>query len=96
MKVFTMVFSPIEVNTYIVADPSGKCIVIDCGCYTEEEFEKLTSFIKSENLKPVLLLNTHCHLDHIFGNGRFFSEYGLGTLCHKEEEKNRKNAVMFA
>jgi hydroxyacylglutathione hydrolase len=96
MEIFRLVFSPIEVNTYILSDKSGKCAVIDCGCYDKAEFGKLTELINRENLDPELLLNTHCHLDHIFGNGMFMEKYKLGTFCHENEEKNRKNAVMHA
>jgi|WetSurMetagenome_2_1015567.scaffolds.fasta_scaffold36348_2 hydroxyacylglutathione hydrolase len=88
MEIFRLVFSPIEVNTYILADDSGKCAVIDCGCYGMKEFEKLSLFLQKRNLTPELLLNTHCHLDHVFGNGMFLRKYKLGTFCHKLEEEN--------
>jgi glyoxylase-like metal-dependent hydrolase (beta-lactamase superfamily II) len=93
MDVLRLVFSPIEVNTYILADKSGDCAIIDCGCYDREEFEELTDLIDARKLNPVLLLNTHCHLDHIFGNRFILEKYNLGTWCHKEDEPNRKNAV---
>lgn len=96
MEIYKLVFSPIEVNTYILADKDNKCAVIDCGCYTREEFEQLTDFLENKNLDPVLLLNTHCHPDHIFGNGRFLQKYGLGSLCHAGEEINIKNSIKFA
>lgn len=96
MKIFRLVFSPIEVNTYILADPSGKCAVIDCGCYNTTEFTRLTGFLEEKKLVPVLLLNTHCHLDHIFGNGMFLAKYNLSTYCHKDEELNRKDSVLHA
>jgi glyoxylase-like metal-dependent hydrolase (beta-lactamase superfamily II) len=92
MKVFRLVFSPIEVNTYILSDNSGQCAVIDCACYTQDEFDRLTGYISKKNLNPVLLLNTHCHLDHIFGNKMFLEKYNLGTLCHKDEEGNRNDS----
>ena len=56
----------------------------------------LTDYIDSNDLKPELLLNTHCHLDHIFGNRMFKSKYGLGTFCHPLEESNRINALQHA
>ena len=96
MEVFKFVFSPIEVNTYILADPSGYCAIIDCGCYTEDEFERLTGFLDKKRLTPMLLLNTHCHIDHVFGNWMMLEKYNLRAYCHKDEEKNRKNAVQHA
>lgn len=96
MNIFKFVFSPIEVNTYILADESGDCAIIDCGCYNKTETEKFAGFITDRNLKPVLLLNTHCHLDHIFGNRFILEKYGLKTLSGESDEKNRKNAVPHA
>ena len=96
MEIYKLVFSPIEVNTYILADKSGDCAVIDCGCYTKTEFNQLTEFIKAKNLKPVLLLNTHCHLDHVFGNKFFLDKYNLKTLSGKLDEGNRIDAVEHA
>jgi hydroxyacylglutathione hydrolase len=96
MEIYKLVFNPIEVNTYILADQSGDCTIIDCGCYDRDEFSELTDTIEEKNLKPVMLLNTHCHLDHIFGNRFILEKYKLGTLCHKEDERNRENAVNHA
>jgi glyoxylase-like metal-dependent hydrolase (beta-lactamase superfamily II) len=96
MEVYSFVFSPIGVNTYVLADSSGECAVLDCGCLDNEESDRLTSFIKEKNLKPVLLLNTHCHPDHVFGNGMMLERFGLKSLFHKEEEYNRKNAARYA
>ncbi len=96
MKIYKFVFSPIDVNTYVLADQSGDCAIIDCGCYDKEEFERLTRFIDDEKLKPVMLLNTHCHLDHVFGNGFILDKYGLKTMSSELEETNRKNSVKHA
>lgn len=91
-----LVFSPIEVNTYILADDSGVCAIIDCGCFYMEEFKKLEAFIKEKELNPVLLLNTHCHLDHVFGNKFLLERYGLRTFSNELEEENRRDAQQHA
>jgi hydroxyacylglutathione hydrolase len=65
VKVLT--FSPVQENTYILFNKEKEAIIIDPGCYGNEEEEKLRHFIEKEGLTPRLLLNTHCHLDHIFG-----------------------------
>jgi glyoxylase-like metal-dependent hydrolase (beta-lactamase superfamily II) len=96
MKIHKFVFSPISVNTYVVSDPDGACAVIDCGSYDEAEFSRLTDYIERNNLKPEILLNTHCHLDHIFGNGMFFRKYGLKTMACLKEEENRINSQNHA
>jgi len=80
-------FSPIQENTYLLYNEHKDCIIIDPGCYFEEERELLKNFIQSKNLNPVLLLNTHCHLDHVFGNKFVAEKYGLIPHIHPLEKK---------
>jgi glyoxylase-like metal-dependent hydrolase (beta-lactamase superfamily II) len=96
MEIFRLVFSPIQVNTYILAGKSGNCAIIDCGCYGEKEFAELTGFLDEKKLNPVLLLNTHCHLDHIFGNALILDRYGLRSHYSELEEQNRRLAPNHA
>jgi glyoxylase-like metal-dependent hydrolase (beta-lactamase superfamily II) len=96
MKIYKLVFSPIEVNTYILVDESGDCAIIDCGCYDKKESEQLEHFIKEKRINPVLLLNTHCHLDHVFGNKFILEKYGLRTFSGELDEINRTNASQHA
>lgn len=96
MEIIKFVFSPIEVNSYIITDKSGDCAIIDCGCYDTNEFEEFAGVIRTKNLNPVLLLNTHCHLDHIFGNKFILDKYNLKAFSSEYDEMNRINAVQHA
>jgi glyoxylase-like metal-dependent hydrolase (beta-lactamase superfamily II) len=96
MIIHKFVFSPIEVNTYILEDESGVCAILDCGCYDKQESDRLEKFITGRKLNPVLLLNTHCHLDHIFGNKFILEKYNLRTFSCKLDEMNRIDAVQHA
>ena len=96
MEIYKLVFSPIDVNTYLLADESGDCAIIDCGCYDARENEELAGFIKKHNLNPTLLLNTHCHLDHVCGNKFILDRYKLRTFSSELDEMNRKDAVKHA
>lgn len=75
-------FNPFQVNTYILWDDTKECAIIDPGCYSTEEQEDLTDFIKEQGLKPVRLLNTHCHIDHIAGMAFISRKYGLKAEAH--------------
>jgi hydroxyacylglutathione hydrolase len=83
IQVFT--FNPFQENTYIIFDDTKECVIIDPGCYTRGERNKLADFIKHKGLKPMRLINTHCHLDHIFGNVFVAETYGLELEIHPEE-----------
>lgn len=85
VKVF--IFSPIQENTYVLSNENKHAVIIDPGCYGQDEEDELSGYIESEGLQPVLLLNTHCHLDHVFGN-RFVAErWGLVPHIHRLEQK---------
>jgi glyoxylase-like metal-dependent hydrolase (beta-lactamase superfamily II) len=49
-------------------------------------------FIEENGLKPILLLNTHCHLDHVFGNKYIFEKWGLVPHIHPKEKPVLDNA----
>lgn len=85
MKINTIVLSPFEVNTYVVSDDTNQCIIIDPACYSIQDREKLDTFISENKLTPVALLNTHCHLDHLFGNNFIADKYSLGSWSHRAD-----------
>lgn len=84
IKVF--VFNPVAENTYIIFNEQKYAIIIDPGCYSEEEKNQLENFLFANELNPVQLLNTHCHLDHVFGNKWVHETYGLELYLHANEE----------
>jgi len=77
MTIKTFTFNPIQENTYVVHDETGEAIVIDAGCYFENEKKALQSYIDDNKLKLVKVLNTHLHFDHQFGNKFLFDTYGI-------------------
>jgi hydroxyacylglutathione hydrolase len=83
IKQFT--FNAYQENTYVLFDETGECVIIDPGMYDGAEQNQLIQFVISAELKPVLLLNTHCHLDHVFGNKVVFDTWGLKPQFHKGE-----------
>ena len=82
IKIF--VFNPFQVNTYILYDETNECIIIDPGCYEEYEKHELLEYINNNNLKPVRIINTHIHTDHILGNAFVCKQFGLGWEAHSD------------
>lgn len=86
MQVTKFTFNPFQENTYIVSDEDKNCVIIDPGCYTSKERNDLKQFIDDNELKPLALLNTHCHIDHVLGNAFVMDLYGIDLSIHKEDE----------
>jgi hydroxyacylglutathione hydrolase len=78
-------FNPYQENTYILFDDQGQAAIIDPGMYTPAEQQELVDFITEKHLKPILLLNTHCHIDHVLGNRFVYEQYGLLPQFHEKE-----------
>ncbi|RYY50660.1 MAG: MBL fold metallo-hydrolase [Chitinophagaceae bacterium] len=87
-------FSPIQENTYILYNGFNNAVIIDPGCYFDDEKEELANFIDKMKLTPKMLLNTHCHLDHVFGNKFVAEKYGLTLQIHAGEKVVLDDAPM--
>lgn len=85
IQIKTFTFNPYQENTYLLYDEKGNCAIIDPGMYGPEEEAILSSFIEENKLNPVLLLNTHCHIDHVLGNKYIHETYNLLPQFHKGE-----------
>lgn len=83
IKQFT--FNAYQENTYVLFDETGECVIIDPGMYDGAEQNELVQFITAAELRPVALLNTHCHIDHVFGNKFVFDQWGLKPRFHQGE-----------
>ncbi len=77
MELRTLVFNPFQENTYLIWDEEKNCAIIDPGCSDEHEQNQLVSFLEENGLKPIKLLNTHCHVDHVLGNKFLADKYNL-------------------
>lgn len=83
MEIKKFVFSPFMENTYIISNENRECLIIDPGCYDANEQKALENYITERGLTPKLLLNTHCHLDHVFGNAFVMDKYKIPLAMHQ-------------
>ena len=81
-----LVYNPYEVNAFIIAADDGQCILVDPACCSPAEQIDLKKFIADKGLRPVWLINTHGHYDHIAGNS-FVSQTwsSLKISAHRDD-----------
>lgn len=89
-------FSPFAENTYVLWGDDKRATIIDPGMYDRSEQAVFTNFIEENQLAPSQLLNTHCHIDHIFGNAFVAEKYGLDIAAHKLELSNLQGAAQWS
>lgn len=94
IKIF--VFNPFMENTYILYDNNKKAIVVDPGCYEQYEKKQLDDFISSEGLQVELLINTHCHIDHVLGNYYVKQKYNVPLHIHEKDLETLRAIKAYA
>ena len=90
------VFNPISVNTYVIYNDSKDCVVVDPGNCCLEENRVLFDFIERNQLKPIMILNTHGHIDHILGNYSLAKKYDIPLAAHPDGKEYYKTAYAYA
>jgi glyoxylase-like metal-dependent hydrolase (beta-lactamase superfamily II) len=86
IKIKKFVVNPLQENSFVIYDESGECIFIDPGFYYEEEHDEIREFVKEKGLKPVKIVNTHCHFDHIMGVEWLRKEFNIPFFAHPDDE----------
>ena len=97
LQLESFVFNPFSENTYVVYDDDTKeCAIIDPGCSSASEENELFGFIESHRLKPLMVIGTHGHIDHIIGNGAVKKRYGIPVAAHPNVKNDYTHAKQQA
>ena len=92
MYLHHLVFNPYEVNTWIVAAADGQCAIVDPACCSPAEQAALKKYINFAGLRPVWLINTHGHFDHVIGNAFVCHNWQVKTAVHRDDLFLMENA----
>ena len=92
MTLHHLVFNPYEVNTFIVAADDGQCAIVDPACCSPDEQAALKKFIADQGLRPIWLVNTHGHFDHVIGNAFVSQTWPVKTAAHRGDLFLMENA----
>lgn len=84
IKVFAV--NPFREVTYVVSDDTtSECVIIDAGASEDSERRRIEDYISSNNLHPVMLINTHCHIDHILSVNYFKKLYEVPFAASSDD-----------
>src|SRR6056297_1169347 len=85
--------NPLQENTLLISDETGECVFVDPGFYFPVEHDEIKNYISENNLKPVMIANTHCHFDHIMGVEFIRQEYNIPFVAHPDDAFWVKKAI---
>ena len=78
-----IITGPFQENTFIVRSAeSTQTLIIDPG----DDEDVIIEFIRSKKLKPLAILNTHAHLDHIGAVSKLQESFDIPFYLHEEEK----------
>lgn len=96
IQIQKFVFNPFQENTYVVWDQTKEAVIIDPGNSNHEENQLISDFIEANELNVVLLLNTHCHVDHVLGNQYIHEMYRAPFKIYEIEEPILRSVKVYA
>ena len=81
------VVGPVQTNCYFLSDTNGNCVVVDPG----EEAARIIDYIEKKDLKPVAILLTHGHFDHIGAVDEVREKYDIKVYAAAAEKETLQN-----
>ncbi len=81
----TFYFNDLRTCCYILWDDTKECAIVDPGCISDSERNRLVKFIEENELQPKMIINTHGHFDHIMGNVFVGNQWNIPTYLNKED-----------
>ena len=82
MKWNQIPLGPMQTNCYVLSEEQS-CIIFDPG----EEPQKIIQYIQTQKLKPLAVLLTHAHFDHIGAVDAIREQYQIPAYIHEKEAK---------
>lgn len=99
IKIKKFEVNPLRENSFVLSDESGECVFVDPGFFYREELREIKEYVADNNLKPVKIINTHCHFDHIMGVEFIRNEFDIPLCAHPDDafwiEKATDQGQMF-
>lgn len=86
-KIARFTFNHFGTNCYLLWDESGEALIIDPAAINQAECERLTSFIAEREIKPVAVVLTHAHPDHMGAVNFFKKRYGIPLALHSADRE---------
>jgi len=96
LQIQHFVFNDFQENTYVLWNEQKECMLVDPGCYKPHEKQQLKSLIERNELNPILLVNTHCHIDHVLGNSFVMDTWKLPLHLHRNELQTYRETSRWA
>lgn len=94
LQAFT--FNPFQENTFLLYNDEGHAWIVDPGMQQASEEAQVDRFLEEKKLVLQGIINTHAHIDHIFGIQHVVQKHHVSFRLHKKELPILNNAPAIA
>ena len=90
LEVHCLTVGALEENTYCVVSPNGDALLFDPGA----EPDRIIKWIRTHGWRPMAVLLTHCHLDHIGAVDAIRDAFRIEAYVHPIEAAFLENPML--
>lgn len=90
MEYVQMPLGPLQTNCYLLINEKKSCLIFDPG----EEGEKVIKLVEQNGLKPLAIMLTHAHFDHIGAVDTVRNHFQIPVYLHEDEADWLENPVL--
>ena len=96
MEIKALYFNALRECCYLLWDETLECAIIDPGFCSEQEFDRIKHIVSEKNLKPVKVLLTHCHFDHVLGLEKTCKFWGIKAYFNDKDWEQLERAPRYS
>ena len=85
LKIKQFTFNLFSENTIVLDNGENGAVIIDPGCYSDDEKNAFLDHLDAENIRPSAIFLTHGHPDHVYGVKMLQSRYDIPVYLHKDD-----------
>ena len=96
MTLKALYFNVLRECCYILWDETLECVIIDPGFSSDGEFDRLKRLVSENGLKPVKVLLTHGHFDHVLGLEKACKFWGVKAYFNEKDWEQLERAPLYS
>jgi hydroxyacylglutathione hydrolase len=93
MQIEMLATGPLQENCYVAMDEATHdAVIIDPG----DDAPRIVDTIRRMGAKPIAVINTHCHFDHVGAVSAIRKQYDIPFYIHPEDRQMLEHASLSA
>lgn len=88
LNIRSLTCNPLQERCYLAWREAPRCVLVDPGCYGDDELRLLGKILTEEGLRPEAILLTHAHFDHVYAVKALQDRFGgIPVYLHPDDAR---------